>query len=191
MKYKKEEAPIIPPREVVLGEPDAAVSVVMFGDYESAECARANEAILRLYTEFPGKINFVYRHFPMTMFHQKAHKAAEAAIGAAQEGLFWEMHKYLFEHHHNLGVISLKSHAREVGVKDKKFLDKLINSTWGWFVQDDIRDGMDQGVKEIPAIFINGARFDQNPTYNNLKQQINTLIGDVGKVVKLKSTKRA
>jgi len=36
-------------------------------------------------------------------------KAGEAAVGAAQEGKFWEMHNILFERRRNLGLTSLKN----------------------------------------------------------------------------------
>jgi protein-disulfide isomerase len=98
-------------------------------------------------------VNFVFRHFPLTHIHQRAHKAAEAAIAAGQEGKFWEMHQQLLENPHALGVISLKSHSREAGVVNKKFLEQLMNGDFGWYVQDDIREGLELGVREIPALF--------------------------------------
>lgn len=172
MKNKKEEVPVIPPRDIVIGDATAAITLTMFGDYESEACAQANEVIKQLLEKYEGRIKFIFRHFPMTRIHQRAHKAAEAAIGAAQEGKFWEMHQHLFAHHHNLGVISLKSYAREVGVTDKRFLDHLINSDYGWFVQDDLRDGLKLGVTDIPALFINGVRFEQSITMKHLSSHI-------------------
>ena len=47
--------------------------------------------------KYDGKINFNFRHFPLMAIHQKALKAAEAAIAAAQEGKFLEMHEMLFD----------------------------------------------------------------------------------------------
>ena len=161
MKFQKEVVPVIPSKEIVIGDASAKVNIVMFGDYESEACGRASNVIDELLKDYEGKINFVFRHFPLTKVHQKAHKAAEAAIGAAQEGKFWEMHQYIFKHRNNLGVISLKSYAREVGVKDKKFLDNLMNSYYGWFVQDDLREGIEMGVTDIPCLFINGVLLDK------------------------------
>src|SRR5215211_2030419 len=191
MRYQKEILPVIPSREIVTGEPSAQVRLVMFGDYESDGTAKANEAIVELLKEYDGKINFVFRHFPLTRIHQKAHKAAEAAIGAAQEGKFWGMHQHLLQHRQSLGIISLKSYAREVGVKDKKFLDHLINSDWGLYVQDDLREGLQLGVTNIPAVFINGERFEKLPDYKNLRLEIEDLLNSASKLVKLKEKKRA
>ena len=55
MKNKKEEAPVIPSREVVLGDPSAPVSVTMFGDYECISCVSANEAIMKLVEVVKGE----------------------------------------------------------------------------------------------------------------------------------------
>jgi protein-disulfide isomerase len=176
MKFQKEEAPVIPSKEIVVGDASAKVQLVMFGDYESDACAKASNVVEELLEDYKGKINFVFRHFPLTKIHQKAHKAAEAAIGAAQEGKFWEMHQYMFSHRRNLGIISLKSYAREVGVTDKKFLEHLMNSHYGWYVQDDLKEGIDLGVTDVPSFFINGVRFEKEPTYKNLEVAINELL---------------
>src|SRR5215216_3371926 len=191
MKFQKEIVPVIPPKEIVIGAASARVNIVMFGDYESEACAKATNVIAELLKDYEGKINFVFRHFPLTKVHQKAHKAAEAAIGAAQEGKFWEMHQYIFNHRNNLGVISLKSYAREVGVKDKKFLDNLMNSYFGWFVQDDLREGISLGVTDIPCFFINGIVFEKEPTRKNLEGAIKELLSKKAPVAKLKEKKRA
>lgn len=169
---KKEEIPVIPSKDMVVGSVDAPVQLMLFGDYESMETREANEVVKKLLETFNGQINFTFRHFPLTQIHQKAHKAAEAAIAAGQEGKFWEMHQQLMEHPKQLGVISLKGHAREVGVKDKRLLEKLMNSDYGWFVQDDLQEGIKRGVREIPVLFINGKEIEKPLTINRLGKAI-------------------
>ena len=190
---QKEVLEVTPSKEIIVGNKKAPVRIVMFGDYESEACAKASEAIGQLLQEMEEEVNLCFRHFPLTRIHQKAHKAAEAAIGAAQEGKFWEMHNLLYSHRFNLGVISLKGYAREAGVKDKKYLDHLINGDWGWYVQDDLKDGIALGVQEIPAIFINDVRLVKEPTYKNIKAAVQEALsaGKTTKVVGLKQKKRA
>lgn len=178
---QKEVLAVIPSRDIIVGNRQAPVRIVMFGDYESEACSRANGVIADLLEKYEGSINFSFRHFPLTRLHQKAHKAAEAAIGAAQEGRFWEMHNLLFRHRLSLGVISLKGYAREAGVKDKRFLDHLINSDWGWYVQDDLKEGLGKGVTNIPAFFLNGQRLEKEPTLRNLQAAIESLLPAQGK----------
>ncbi len=82
------------------------------------------------------------------------------------------MHNVLFNNRRNLGTVSLKLHSREAGISDKKFLEDLVNGKYGWQVQDDLREGLDRGVKELPAFFINDEPLKGKPTYANLSAAI-------------------
>ncbi len=176
MALKKEELIIIEPREIFVGPKDALVTLVEFGEYESEECAKANEIVKQLLEDYEGKIRFQFRHFPLTLIHQRSLKASESAVAAGQEGKFWEMHNILFQNRRNLGTTSLKLYSKEAGVKNKKFLDDLVNGTFGWQVQDDIKEGHNRGVKEIPAFFINDVMLTLKPTYANLSAAIDAAL---------------
>jgi protein-disulfide isomerase len=176
MALKKEIIEIIEPKDIYVGDPDAPVTLMEFGEYESEDCAKANEVVKKLLEEYEGKIKFNFRHFPLTKIHQRALKAAEAAVAAGQEGKFWEMHNVLFQNRRNLGTTSLKLHSLEAGVNNKKFLDDLVNATYGWQVQGDLKEGIDRSVKEVPAFFVNGEAFIGKPTYDNLSKVIDNAL---------------
>ena len=172
MAFKKDDIVIIEPKEMFVGKKDAPITLMEFGEYENEDCAKANEIVKQLLEEYEGKIRFQFRHFPLTMIHQRSLKASESAVAAGQEGKFWEMHNVLFSNRRNLGTTSLKLYSKEAGVKSKKFLDDLVNGTFGWQVQDDLKEGLDRGVKELPAFFINDEKFVGKPTYANLSAAI-------------------
>ena len=172
MAFKKDDVIIIEPREIFVGKKDAPVTLMEFGEYENEDCAKANEVVKQLLEEYDGKIRFQFRHFPLTLVHQRSMKAGEAAVAAAQEGKFWEMHNVLFSNRRTLGTTSLKLHSKEAGVKNKKFLDDLVNGIFGWQVQDDLKEGINRGVKEVPAFFINDEPFTGKPTFTNLSTAI-------------------
>jgi protein-disulfide isomerase len=172
MAFKKDEVIIIEPKEMFVGKMDAPVTLMEFGEYESEECAKANEIVKQLLEEYEGKIRFQFRHFPLTLIHQRSLKASESAVAAGQEGKFWEMHNVLFANRRNLGTTSLKLHSKEAGVNNKKFLDELVNGVYGWQVQDDLKEGINRGVKDIPAFFINDVPFTGKPTFANLSAAI-------------------
>jgi protein-disulfide isomerase len=172
MAFKKDDVIIIEPREIFVGKKDAPVTLMEFGEYENEDCAKANEVVKQLLEEYDGKMRFQFRHFPLTLVHQRSMKAGEAAVAAAQEGKFWEMHNVLFSNRRTLGTTSLKLHSKEAGVKNKKFLDDLVNGIFGWQVQDDLKEGINRGVKELPAFFINDVPFTGKPTFANLSAAI-------------------
>lgn len=172
MAFKKDDVIIIEPKEMFVGNINAPVTLMEFGEYESEECAKVNEIVKQLLEEYEGKIRFQFRHFPLTLIHQRSLKASESAVAAGQEGKFWEMHNVLFANRRNLGTTSLKLYSKEAGVNNKKFLDDLVNGVYGWQVQDDLKEGINRGVKDIPAFFINDVPFTLKPTFANLSAAI-------------------
>ena len=52
MAFKKEIAEIIEPKNVFVGNKNALVTLVEFGEYENDDCAKANEVVKRLLEEY-------------------------------------------------------------------------------------------------------------------------------------------
>lgn len=178
---------IISPKEFWVGDKNATVSLVEFGDYESEACAKANEVVKKLLVEFDGKLKFNFRHFPLTKIHQRSMKAAEASVAAGQEGKFWDMHNILFAHRRQLGTVSLKIYAKEVGVENKRLLTELVDSVYGWSVRNDLLEGLDKGVRDVPTFFINNELYEGRPTFEGMKR----VIGELLKVKKVTPQKAA
>jgi protein-disulfide isomerase len=171
MIYKK-DAPIILPKDVFIGHPKAPVTLMEYGDYE-CETALHNDLIVReVLQRFPGMVNFNYRHFPQLRIHQRAHKAAEAAIAAAQIGMFPQMHDIILRNRRNLGAASLAFYARDLGFGGINFLDSLVTGKFGQYVQDDLAAGLKLGVKEAPSFFINGEKVEGRISVKNLCDQV-------------------
>lgn len=174
MTYKK-DAPVILPKDVLIGHPQAPLTLTEYGDYE-CETALHNDLIVRdVLQRYPGMVNFNYRHFPQTRIHQKAHKAAEAAIAAAQAGKFPQMHDLLLHNRRNLGTASLTYYARELGIGGLHFLDALVTGRYGQYVQGDLAAGLKLGIKEAPTFFVNGTKLEGRVTVKNLCDQIDIL----------------
>ena len=183
MAFKKEVVEIIEPRDIFVGNVKAEITLEEFGEYESEVCANANEIVKKLLVEYDGVIRFNFRHFPLTNIHQRSLKAGEAAVATGQDGKFWEMHNILFANRKNLGTTSLKLYSKEAGVQNKRFLDDLVNATYGWQVQGDLREGLNRGVTTVPTFFVNGERIGK-PTYEDIKKGIEDAIKNLKKKAK-------
>lgn len=83
-------------RGQILGSADAPVTIVEFSDFQCPYCAQVIEPLNNLIAKYPGKIRFVYRHFPLTDIHAVAFQSAVASECAALQGKFWEFHALLF-----------------------------------------------------------------------------------------------
>ena len=172
----RKDGDIIEPVDVFVGNPEAPVTLTEFADYESAAAVSAHEVVKEILASYKNEVRFSFRHFPLRGRHQKAQKAAEAAVAAAQEGKFWEMHEILLKNRRNLGTISLRSYAKEAGITRKNFLDQLINGKYAWSVQDDLDEGIRLGVREIPSFFINGKRVEGELSLENIKVMIDAAL---------------
>ena len=113
MAFKKEIEVIIEPKDVFVGNEDAPVTLMEFGEYESEECAKANEVVKQLLEEYEGKIKFQFPSFSTYKNSSARLKASEAAVAAVQDGKFWEMHNILFQNRRKLGTVSLKLYSKK------------------------------------------------------------------------------
>src|SRR3989344_7162591 len=74
----------------------AKVTLVEFGDYQCPACSIAHFAVKKIINDYPGRVNFVSRQYPLPQ-HSNAMIAAEVAEAAGDQGKFWKMHDKLYE----------------------------------------------------------------------------------------------
>jgi protein-disulfide isomerase len=149
------------------GNPDAAVTVVEFTDYQCPNCAAAQPTLERLIAEYGDRVRFVVRDFPLTQ-HADAEKAAEAAEAAREQGKYWDFTAILFRNQSSLKPEQLKQYARVLGLDLAKFGAALDSGRFADKVQRDINDGERVGVNGTPTFFINGRR-TTDASYETLK----------------------
>jgi protein-disulfide isomerase len=85
----------------MLGDPEAALTLIEFSDYHCPHYARfAQTTLPALKAEYidTGKVRYVFRDLPLDRLHPLARKAAEAAHCAGNQGHYWGMHDLLFQH---------------------------------------------------------------------------------------------
>jgi Na+/H+ antiporter NhaA len=146
-----------PGRDHIRGPIDAPVTVVEYGDFECPYCGRAEPVLRELLRDFTN-VRYVWRHLPLTDVHVHAQLAAEAAEAASEQGAFWEMHDFLFDHQDALNVDDLNGYAEQLGLNVERFANDLRKGVGVARVADDV-DGADlSGVNGTPTFFINGRR---------------------------------
>jgi protein-disulfide isomerase len=142
------------------GNPDAAITLVEYGDFECPHCGRAHPVLQRLQEQMGDDLRFVFRNFPLRESHPHAQHAAEAAESAAAQGDFWAMHDQLFEHQDALEDEDLLEYAAAIGLDPDAMGEDLDAGTYESKVRDDFMDGVRSGVNGTPTFFVNGRRFD-------------------------------
>ncbi|MHC5771291.1 MAG: DsbA family protein [Nostoc sp.] len=148
----------------IQGVLNAAVVLVMYGDYECFESANVYRLIKvagqQLKLEFgENNLGFIFRHFPQIQIHPHAQRAAQATEAAAAQGQFWQMHELLFIHQQELENGYLVEYANRLGLDISHFLQDLSRGTYVDRINADIEGGLRSGVEAAPALFINGIRY--------------------------------
>jgi protein-disulfide isomerase len=147
--------------EHILGEVDAPVTVVEFGDYECPFCAGAAPVLNELVSSSDGRVRLIFRNFPLFEVHPHALTAALAAESSAASGgekVFWVMHQKLFVHQTRLTDIDLKLYAKAVGADPDLAVGEPAQQ-FAPIVQADYEAGLAAGVAGTPTLFINGEAY--------------------------------
>jgi protein-disulfide isomerase len=155
----------------VLGDPDAPVTVLEYGDYECPYCAAAAPALLRLVAESDGQVRLVFRNFPIADRHPYALTAALAAEAAADQDAFWPMHEVLFARQDRLDDASLRSYAEELGLDADRVVGEPAQR-FGDKVEADFAAGLAAGVAGTPTVFVDGRQFSGRVEFGALRRAV-------------------
>jgi len=160
------------PHTGVKGAKGAKVQVVEFADFQCPYCTRAAETVKALQEKYGDKVEFQYRHFPLRQIHPQAQRASEIAQCAGEQGKFWEAHDALYANQQALDEQSAIGHVVAVGVDQTKLTECLSSGRAAAQVDADFKKGEEAGVEGTPSFFLNGRKFEGNPTPAGLSQAI-------------------
>jgi protein-disulfide isomerase len=135
----------------VYGAPDAAITIVEYGDFECPYCAAAAPVLRELINGSGGRARLVYRHFPVFTKHPFALTAALASEAAGDR--FWAMHDLLYMNQDRLTDADLAAYSQAIGAGE------VVGEAAQRFraaVESDYATGAAEGVRGTPTLFVNG-----------------------------------
>ena len=144
----------------ILGDPDAKISIVEFGDYQCTFCYKFHKDTMKKIDEKyieNGDVNFVYKDFPLN--GESSIKASEASYCAQEQGKFWQYHDTLYDNWggENTGWITksvLLGFAKDVGLNQDMFSQCLDNSEFRQKVLNNEQFAKDVGINATPSFLI-------------------------------------
>lgn len=139
-----------------LGDLQALLQLIQYGDYECPFCGMAQPGVADLIRRHGAEMVFAFRHFPLVSQHPYAWHAAHAAEASARQGRFWEMHERLLSHQHHLTHDDLLAHAVALGLDADSFERDLGDPQVAEKVREDALGGVRSGVHGTPTFFVNG-----------------------------------
>ncbi len=138
------------------GDAKAPITLLVFSDTECPFCKRFHPTMKQVVDAYKGKVNLVYRHFPLEQLHSKAPKEAEATECAAELGGnagFWKYLDRMMEitpSNDGLDPAKLPEIAKEVGLDQKKFEECYKSGKYAGKVQAQYNEGLAAGAQGTP-----------------------------------------
>ena len=145
-----------------LGNSDAPITLVEFGDYQCHFCNvyfhNTEPSILENYVE-TGKVKIIFKDF--TIIGPDSVTAAHAAHCADDQGKFWEYHDILYNHWtgENNGWASsenLFSFAQQIELNIDEFTECMLNEDHTSIITQSNSDARTLGLTGTPSFFVIG-----------------------------------
>lgn len=159
----KNVRPVSKKDDHIRGNPDAPISLVEYSDFECPFCKRFHPSAAKLIEQNNGKVNWIYRHFPLDFHNPGAQMQAEASECAAKLGgndAFWRYSDLIYQRTRSNGkgfpIGNLVPLAVEIGLAEEPFKECLHSDEMRERVQADYDNGVQSGITGTPGnIFIN------------------------------------
>lgn len=144
----------------VKGNPDAAVRLVEYSDFQCPACAAFQPVVEQVLASYGDSLAFEYMHYPLPI-HPYAVQAAVAAEAAGQQDKFFEYHDLLFEHqtewsNSSTPAVQFQAYAEELGLDLETFKRHMNSSILKDHVRTQTQTGRDMGIMATPTFILNG-----------------------------------
>ena len=144
----------------VLGNPNASITLVEFGDYQCHYCHVFFESIegkiMKNYIE-TGKVKMIFKDY--NIIGKDSVKASQGAHCANDQGLFWEYHDILYSNWtgENNGWASganLANYAQEIDLEMNQWTDCMSQQKHSKTILDSNEDAKKLQLTGTPAFFV-------------------------------------
>ena len=160
---------------LTMGESNAPLNVVEWGDYQCPGCGIFGREIFpQMIDEYvePGLMSFEYK--PFSFLGEESFRAAEAALCAEDQGAFWPYHETLFQNQHgeNLNAFSnerLKQIAVSLDLDTAAFNSCLDSGQKRADVDASAADARANGITSTPSVIVNGALLQNWQDWDQVK----------------------
>jgi len=152
------------PERPIRGSPDASVTILVFSDFRSTACRRAESTLKPVLEQYRDRIRQIYLNYPLNsscnpMVRQTKYPMAcidsKAALCAYQQGKFWEYHDWVFQNR----SIDYESLADALEMERSSFENCVISEKTAKLLKEDIAAATQFKVDRIPTLYINGRQF--------------------------------
>lgn len=150
-------------KQYIKGNPDAAVVLTEYSDFQCPACGQFYPVVKELLETHGDDLALEYKHFPLISVHPFAVPAAKAAEAAGQQGKFFEMHDKLFENQQIWSRAAnprafFSQYAEEIGLDVELFNRHYRASILEEKIEGEFNEARELGLTGTPSFLLNGER---------------------------------
>jgi protein-disulfide isomerase len=153
------------------GNPKAKVVIVEFADFECPHCAVMKNVLKELFEKHNQDLVIYFKQFPLP-FHANAKLASQATLAAHKQGAFWQMHDLIFDNQSTLNPEIFKNFATQLGLNVEKFLADMNDPAIQVEIENQMKEGMQNGLTGTPTVFINGRLYRGETNVEKLSAKV-------------------
>jgi protein-disulfide isomerase len=151
---------------------DAPVSIIMFSAFSCPYCAQGHKMLEQLQLKYPGKINVIFKHFPLGD-DDAALLPHEAAVAAGEQGKFWQMCDALYRDQAAPGSPArMQGLAKTLGLDLKQYNAALSAHAGRERIKADLAEANALKIVATPTFIIEGFKFEGLHTASTFEQII-------------------
>jgi protein-disulfide isomerase len=159
---------------VVLGNPDADVTVVEFFDYQCGYCRKAHPDVERLLAE-DKNVRVVFKQFPILDRPNEVPLsliAAHMAMAAHKQDKFAEFHDALYKAEGGLSQENLAAIMASVGLDKEKAEAEMMSEEIGGSIRNNMALAQKMGISSTPTFIIGDQVIEGALGYDALKEKV-------------------
>jgi protein-disulfide isomerase len=179
--------------KTALGDPNAPVKIDAYEDFQCPACGRYTEETESLIIDnlvSTGKVYYVFHNYPFidgpgAGSKGESDQAANAAMCAAEQNKFWEMHATIFanwngENQRAYSDERLTAFAEKTGLDMTAFNSCFKANKYKAEIQADFDNGNAVGVQGTPSIFVNGSFVTPGyvPSYDEVLKAVEAALAE-------------
>ncbi len=171
-----------------LGNIDAPLTLVEFGDYQCSFCKRhfvqTHDLIMKNYVA-TGNVKILFKDMIVTPGEDSIH-AAHAAHCAKDQGMFWKYHYMLYNNWkgENTGWVtddSLNKFASNIDLDVNEFSKCMSEKKWMNLISASVEDANTMGITGTPSFFLIGSeneiiKIHGAQPYDTFKRTIDSML---------------
>ena len=173
----KLDPPVDPARDHLLGDENAELALVEYGNYTRDSCHAAHEVVADLRDRFGSRMRYVFRHRPAGENNNAVRAAELAEFASEMTGQFWPVHDALMKRGPSISASDLEEIAREFNLPSHDGEHAGAYEAARRRVQEDRQSAKRSGVIVTPTFFINDRRYEGPWDENTLAE---AMLGRLG-----------